>query len=60
MAALLPELKAILEQVETELTAMLLAKEVGSVTIHCGRNDLAVEVTSKRKYEPVLLVSKMR
>lgn len=60
MTAPTPELKTILELVESELTAMLLAKEVGSVIIHCGRNDLAVEVTSKRKYEPVLLVSKMR
>lgn len=55
-----PELKAILDTVEAELTAMLLAKEVGTVVIHCGRGDLSVEVTSKRKYEPVLLVSKLR
>lgn len=53
MAAVSPELTAILEQVTAELQSMLLAGEVGQVTIHCGRGDLSVEVTSRRKYEPV-------
>lgn len=55
-----PELKAILEQVEAELTAMMLVGDVGSVTVHCGKYDLAVEVVSKRKHEPVLIVRKVR
>ena len=55
-----PELKAILEQVEAELTAILLAGEVGTVTIHCGRGDLYVETVSKRRHDPVLIQQERR
>lgn len=55
MAATPPELSNILEQVQAELTAMLSAGEIGTVTIHCGRNDLSVEVMAKRRHAPVRL-----
>lgn len=48
-----PEVVAILQQVEVELTAIVLAGETGTVTIHCGRGDLAVEVTRRHKRDPV-------
>lgn len=58
--AQLSELKAVLEQVEAELSAMLLAGEVGTVTVHCGRGDLSVEAICKRKHEPVLIQQERR
>lgn len=51
-----PELKAILDTVEAELTAMLLAKEVGNIIVHCGHSDILVEVN--RKHPPVRLARK--
>lgn len=60
MSASPPELKAILEQVEAELSAMLLAGEIGSVTVHCGRGDLYVEAVSKRKHDAVLIQQERR
>lgn len=48
-----PELKAILEQVEAELTAMRLAGEVGSVTVHVGTDQMVVKANAERKYDPV-------
>lgn len=53
MAAPVPEIAEILRQVESELAAMVLAGETGTVTVHCGRGDLSVEVTAKRKRDPV-------
>lgn len=49
------ELKAILEQVTIELTAMLLAGETGAVTIHVGVDQLVVKANPERKHEPVRL-----
>lgn len=49
------EMKRVLEQVEAELTAMVIAGAVGTVTVHCGAGDLLVEVTTKRKHKPVRL-----
>jgi hypothetical protein len=50
-----PEVTAILQQVETELTAMLLAGETGTVTVHCGVDQLVVKANPERKHEPVRL-----
>lgn len=50
-----PEVKRVLEQVEAELMAIIVAGEVGTVTVHCGAGDLSVEVTAKRKNKPVRL-----
>ncbi len=58
MAATPPELKAILEQVEAELMTVMLSGETATITIHCGRGDLAVEVVSRRKHDPVRLAGK--
>lgn len=46
-------LKEILDLVEAELTAMILAGETGAVTIHCGENQMVVKATPERKHEPV-------
>lgn len=54
------ELQAVLEQVEAELSAMILAGSVGTLTIHCGRTDLIVEVMTKRKHDPVLIQQERR
>lgn len=56
----MPELKTILEQVETELSAIVSAGEVGTLTIHCGRADLYVEVVTKRKHDPVVIQHERR
>lgn len=53
MAQLSPELQAILKQVAAELASIKKARETGTVTVHCGRDDLYVEVTRKRKHEAV-------
>lgn len=53
MTVPVPEITEILRQVETELAAMVMAGETGTVTVHCGRGDLLVEVTAKRKRDPV-------
>lgn len=53
MSVTLPELKAILEQVEAELAAMLLSGADGTLTVHVGRGDMAVEVMTKHRREPV-------
>jgi len=50
-----PELRAILDQVETELAAMLLSGETGTVTVHLGGDQLVVKRNAERKYEPVRL-----
>lgn len=50
------EVTAILQQVEAELTAMVMAGETGRVTIHCSDSQLVVEVEYKRKHEPVRLI----
>lgn len=55
-----PELQAILIQVEAELSVMLLAGEVGTLTVHVGRGDLCVEVISKRKRDPVVIAQERR
>jgi hypothetical protein len=41
----------ILSQVDDELAALLAAGEVGTITVHCGVNQLLVEVNRKR--EPI-------
>lgn len=51
----LPELKAILDQVEAELSAMILSGEIGQVTVHKGPDQMFVKANSERKYEPVRL-----
>ena len=48
-----PELDAILEQVSSEIVAMMASGENGTVTIHVGRADLHVEVERKRRHQPV-------
>lgn len=50
-----PELKAILDQVEAELTAMILAGETGSVSVHVGADQMIVKANPERKHEPVRL-----
>lgn len=60
MAQTPPELAAILDTVTTELQAMLLAGETGTVTVHCGSGQLVVEVVSKRKHDAVLIQQERR
>lgn len=55
-----PEIQKILDQVEADLTAIRLADEVGTVTVHCGRSDMYVETTSKRKHDPVVIQQERR
>jgi hypothetical protein len=55
-----PEVAEILAQVEAELMAMLQAGETGMITVHCGRGDMAVEVTAKRKRDPVRIEATKR
>jgi hypothetical protein len=50
-----PELKAILDQVEAELVAMVLAGETGSVSVHIGIDQMIVKANPERKHEPVRL-----
>lgn len=53
MADSSPEVQEIIKQVQDELTKLLRDHETGTITIHCGRGDLMVEVVIKRKQEPV-------
>lgn len=48
-----PELVAILEQVASEIVAMMAADETGTVAIHIGRGDLQVEITRKRRHKSI-------
>lgn len=50
-----PELKAVLEQVEAELSAMLLAGETGTLTVHVGTDQMVVKANPERRHEPVRL-----
>jgi hypothetical protein len=52
------EVQQILSQIEAELTALVTANEIGMITVHCGVNQLLVEVHRKR--DPVKLTSKLR
>jgi len=55
--AITPELERVIEdtlaQIRSDLTAMMAAGETGTVTVHCGGNQLQVEANAKRKREPV-------
>lgn len=46
-----PEVKRVLDQIQLELLRLVDANEIGTVTIHCGANQLVVEVN--RKLDPV-------
>lgn len=53
-----PEIERVLQQVQAELLRMVDANEIGTLTVHCGANQLVVEVN--RKLDPVKRVGKLR
>lgn len=44
-----------LEQVRTELIRLYADGDVGTVTVHCGREQMRVKATPERTHEPVRL-----
>ena len=46
-------LKQALDQVRTELASLMLGGETGTITIHCGRKDLIVEINRKCEAVPI-------
>ena len=52
------EIDAILQQVQSELQAMLAHGETGAVTVFVGGHQLQLEANVKRKLDPVRLVKR--
>lgn len=48
---------AILEEVRVELLRFYTDHDVGTVTVHVGREQMRVKATPERTHEPVLLVT---
>lgn len=55
MATPPPEVQKILDQVQSELAAMILAGETGTVTVHCGVDQMTVKANPERRHEPIRL-----
>ncbi len=55
-----PELTKILQQVQAELSALVEGGKTGTVTVHCGKDDLYVEAVTKRRYDTVSIGQERR
>ena len=45
------QVQKVLQQVEVELRAILIANQIGTITVHCGPEQTIVEVS--RKFDPL-------